>query len=93
MKLYSYKSFSSLEDLLYMYNYIEQKIWFTRLDELNDPFEACANEKYLSPQEIRNDNVFLNQYAKDLNVNKKPLAKMLERPEAGKWLGGQQEMQ
>lgn len=50
--LYHYRPLKNLEHLSQLQNYLEDKIWFTRVNELNDPFEGCAIFERLLPKEI-----------------------------------------
>lgn len=39
MRFYHYRSLKNDDHIQHLFNYLEQKIWFNRLDMLNDPFE------------------------------------------------------
>ena len=49
---YHYKLLQCLKHLEWLQNYLDQKIWFTRLDSFNDKFEGMAIEKQANGKKI-----------------------------------------
>lgn len=61
-KLFSYKPFNQLEHLTQLKNYMNQKVWFTRLGDFNDPFEGRLQFKMADPEQILKNDKLLNKY-------------------------------
>jgi|GEM_PF-4225430 len=51
-RFYHYKPLQCLEHLNWLQNYLNQKIWFTRVDNFNDKFEGIVIEKRATGKEI-----------------------------------------
>jgi Protein of unknown function (DUF2971) len=84
-KLYLYKPFSSLDHLTQLQNYINQKVWFTRLSNFNDPFEGQFHYRQASPTEIlKNDNLLQKQYSKNKLKNPETTEKEFKNKLASK---------
>ena len=66
--LYHYKPLSSLEHFSHLQNFVNKKIWFTRLDEFNDPFEGDFDFKYATGQEILDHSLILNDLFNHLKL-------------------------
>lgn len=50
LKFYHYKRLKNLEHLYQLGNYLQEKVWFSPVNELNDPFEG---EFVYKPSETR----------------------------------------
>lgn len=92
IKLYHYKPLSTLENFSHLMNYMNQKIWLTRLAEFNDPFEAQFDFKYATAQEILASPSRFHKYydiIKKANpaMTKEELENELKKPEADNKLG------
>lgn len=63
MILYHYKPLKNLENITNLKNYLNQKIWFTRLDKFNDPFEGTLYYKPATPKDVlMSPELFENYY-------------------------------
>ena len=91
-KLYLYKPFSCLDHLTQLQNYINQKVWFTRLSNFNDPFEGEFHYRPAGPEEIlKNDSLFQKYYSiikqKNPEITAEEFKKQLASDEAVKIIG------
>lgn len=87
LNFYQYKPLKSRKHFKYLKNYLKQKIWFTRLDELNDPFEALFNHKPATIEEILESPQIFERYCHDLKLSPEDLRTTLELPDASRKLG------
>ena len=78
--------------MIHLKNYINQKIWLTKLDEFNDPFEGHFHFKHATAQEILNHKILFDHYYNLLkpqnpHLTQEDLRSELLKPEADTLLG------
>ncbi len=91
--LYHYKPLLTLDHFLQLKNYMDQKVWFTRLDEFNDPFEGQFNFKMAGQKEILDNTPTFEKYFCECkkffpSLTKEEFRIDLQKPEAFEMLGG-----
>lgn len=85
--LYHYKPLETLNHFSQLRNYMDQKIWFTRLDQFNDPFESHFIYQYASLEEHLSCDYLASRYCRDLNQDSEEWRIALSSPEASKVFG------
>lgn len=70
-QFFCYKPLKNLEHLSQLQHYLKQNVWFTRLDEFNDPFEACFKFQQ-DPQDVLRNQETFNHYLKYYQNNVAP---------------------
>lgn len=82
-EFYQYRSLTKLEHLSHLNNYIKQKLWFTRLSDFKDPFEANFFYKPVTAKKILDSEQLFGcpELTKDFLENE------LMKPEADEMLG------
>lgn len=89
---YHYKPLKCLNHLIWLKNYLNRKIWFTRLDNFNDKFEARFVYEPVSADEILNSPELFDRYycyvkVSNPGLTKEAFRKKLSTPEAEKLIG------
>lgn len=89
---YHYKPLKCLEHLIWLQNYLNQKIWFTRLDSFNDKFEGRFIYEPANAYEILNSPELFDRYychLKESNpdLTREEFKKDLSSPDAEKLIG------
>ena len=87
MKLYHYKRLENLEHFTWLINYMNQKVWFTKLCDFNDPFEAHFIFQHASAEEVMGNEYLLKRYCEGCNLSSEELIQCLNSSEAKQKLG------
>jgi hypothetical protein len=85
--LYLYKPLETLDHFSQLRSYMDQKVWFTRLDQFNDPFEAHFIYQNARVEEILEYDYLFNRYCRELNYSSAELKMTLSSPGASEQLG------
>ncbi len=89
---YHYKPLKCLDHLIWLQNYLNRKIWLTRLDSFNDKFEGRFIYEPVSADEILNSPELFDRYycylkESDPGLTKEAFIKKLRTPDAEKLIG------